>query len=563
MTPPRDLRLRAFLPDAVPWLVVASAVGVTTSLLTAALALLVTAALRDPFGLPVGWLLAVLAGLALTAALGPPARARATHVVRRRARHMIFRHLVDAGPAVRDSRRTGDLAGIITDGVERVGAMVGRFFPLVVRGIVVPIAVAILAMTIDVWVGLAMLVAFPAVPMVLRHLERSFRDAGERLRRSRDALSADFLDALQGLTTLKLFGRASDWSEELAARAEEVRRDTMSVLRVNQRALIWVDLVHSLVSVVMVVAVVTWRASTGAIGVSEGVGLFLLAVVAVGPLVDVVSFFYLGALGLGALRRIAEVAELPRRPAGAARPDTAALGRLEFQDVFFRYEGATGPALDRVDMVVEAGTKVALIGRSGAGKSTLSSLAVGFRHPQRGCVLVDGVDLREAAPGWLNERISYVGQSTHLFNSTVAENLRVARPDASPEQLAEACRQANVLDTVSRLPEGFETVVGERGRHLSGGEAQRIGIARALLADTPILILDEATSSLDLETEALVTEAVERLMEGRTVLVIAHRITTVRRCSRVIQLESGRLVMDARPDQIDEGLFRRMQESRR
>lgn len=557
-SPRSPLALGRLVAPAVPAVVMGSAAGVAASLLTAALVMIIGLSLREPFTLPLGWLAAVAVALAVVTALGPLARARAASAVRTRAQHLAYRRLLEVGPALRDDRRTGDVAGIVTDGVERVGAMAGRFLPLVVRGAVVPILVAVAAMVIDVWAGIALLVVFPAVPAALRSLERSFRAAGERLRSSRDSLAADFLDALQGLTTLVLFDRALDWTRVLAERSEEVRRQTMAVLSVNQRALIWVDLVYSIVSVLLVVVVVWWRLSVGAIGLPEAVTLFLLAVVAIEPLVDVVSFFYLGALGLAAARRIRELAEIPPRPTGDLAPAGDARGEVAFDNVTFTYEGSTTPAVREVSLEVERRSSVALIGRSGAGKSTLAALVLGLRGPQQGRVLVDGVEVGRAHPAWLSRRITYVGQSTHLFTASVAANLRVADPSASPDELAEACRLANVLDVVLDLPEGFDTVVGERGRGLSGGQAQRLGIARAILADTPLVILDEATSALDLETEARVAEAMERLMAGRTVLVVAHRITTARRCDRVVHLEAGRIVDAGAPGELEEGLFHRM-----
>lgn len=536
----------------------ASVAGVARSVLTATLATIVALELRDPFDLPLTWMGVVVLARAAVAAFEAPARAHAAATVRRTAQRVLYRHMLEVGPLIRDTTRTGDLTAAATDAVDRMGAMIGRFVPLVVRGLAVPLLMSIWAMVIDLWVGLAMLVTFPAVPGALRFLERGFRDAGTRLRRSRDTLAADFLDAIQGLPTLKLFDRGRERADILADRSEQVRRDTMDVLRVNQRALIWVDLVYSAVSVLVVVAVVAWRISAGAVGVPEGTALFLLAMVAIAPLVDVVSFFYIGALGLAATRRIREILDFPTRRPGAANPDVARRGSIRLDDVVFTYDGATSPALDGITLTIEAGASVALVGRSGAGKSTLAALVLGLRRPDRGRVLVDGVDIADVDPGWLASRVTYVGQSTHLFTASVADNLRVARPEATERDLVEACSRANVLEVVERLPDGFDTVLGERGLDLSGGEAQRLGLARAFLADTPALVLDEATSGLDLETEALISEAVETLMRGRTVIVIAHRITTARRCDLVVHMEAGSIAAVAPPAQMGEGFFSRM-----
>jgi ABC-type transport system involved in cytochrome bd biosynthesis fused ATPase/permease subunit len=549
--------LRDVAGPALRPVLLTSALDVGRSLLTMGIVLAVTPALGPPHHLPLALLATLLLLRGLCAYLVPRTRAHSIGLVRHTAQRLLYRHLVQAGPAARDTARTGDLTAVITDGVERVAAMVGRFFPLVIRGAVVPITVAVVVMTLDVWTGVAMLVLFPAIPGALRTLERGFREAGDRLRRSRDGLAAAYLDAVQGLPTLAAFGRTEEWGDALAERSEQVRSDTMAVLRVNLRALIWVDLVYSAVSVVLVVGVLAWRTSVGALDAADAVTVVLLSLVAVAPLVDVVSFFYVGALGLAAMRRLSEVAGTPVRPVGSERPGDAVSGRLRLENVGFAYDGGP-PALRDVSLTVEPGTSVALVGRSGAGKSTLASLVLGLRRPDTGRILVDGHDISDCHPDWLADRVSYVGQATHVFGATVADNLRIAHPDASTSDLAEACRMANVLDVVERLPYGFDTVLGERGTTLSGGEAQRLGIARAFLADPAILILDEATADLDLETEASVTEAIHRLMAERTVIVVAHRITTVRACDLVVHLEDGSVAVAAPPSELSEGFFGRM-----
>ena len=221
-------------------------------------------------------------------------------------------------------------------------------------------------------------------------------------------------------------------------------------------------------------------------------------------------------------------------------------GEVEFDDVWFRYETETTPesrgwTLREVDLLVPAGTRTALVGETGSGKTTLGYLAARLYDPARGTVRIDGVDLRDLTFSSLADAVGVVSQETYLFHASVRENLRFARPDATDEEIEEAARAAQIHDTIAALPEGYDTVVGERGFRFSGGEKQRIAIARTILRNPPVLILDEATSALDVQTERAVEEALERLAEGRTTIVIAHRLSTVRGADQIVVLDGGEI----------------------
>jgi len=210
--------------------------------------------------------------------------------------------------------------------------------------------------------------------------------------------------------------------------------------------------------------------------------------------------------------------------------------------VTFGYDAGKRPALSDLSFEVNSGETVALVGRSGSGKTTVINLLLRFWDPQHGKITLGGKILRDYALETLRSQISVVSQDTYLFHGTVADNLRISKPDATEEELKRAARLANVHDFATTLPQGYDTIVGERGTRLSGGERQRIAIARVLLRDTPILLLDEATSSVDAENEAIIQEALDRLKQGRTTLVVAHRLSTVRGADRIVVLDDGRMV---------------------
>jgi len=226
---------------------------------------------------------------------------------------------------------------------------------------------------------------------------------------------------------------------------------------------------------------------------------------------------------------------------------------VRFDDVWFRYaeeEGEVEWTLRGIDLEIAPGTRTAIVGETGSGKTTLGYLAARLYDAERGTVSLDGIDVRELAFDALAETVGVVSQETYLFHSSVRDNLRFARPDASDEQIEEAARAARIHDVVADLPEGYDTVVGERGFRFSGGEKQRIAIARTILRNPPVLVLDEATSALDVQTERAVEEALEGLAEGRTVIVIAHRLSTVRDADQIVVLDEGEIAERGTHDEL-------------
>jgi ATP-binding cassette, subfamily C, bacterial CydD len=341
---------------------------------------------------------------------------------------------------------------------------------------------------------------------------------------------------------LKMFGAARRRGADLFGRADAVRDAAIRLTSVSGTFWGLMAFVAG-AGVAVTLAVGAFRLIDGAISSADLLLILLLVGECFLPAREINEAMHNAVWGMSKAERAFAVLETrprvaPPEPAGI---DGDLATDIRFEGVTFRYRAGDAPAIDRVSFAVAPGETVAIVGPSGAGKTTLASLLLRFADPQEGTVRVGGHDLRELDPRELRRMIGLVPQDTFLFHETVAENLRLARAAASEEDLDGAVGSAGAAAFVRDLPEGFDTIVGERGFRLSGGERQRIAIARALLKDAPILVLDEATSSVDVAAEAGIQGSIDRLRRGRTTVIIAHRLSTVRGADRILVLDGGRL----------------------
>jgi ATP-binding cassette subfamily C protein CydD len=413
----------------------------------------------------------------------------------------------------------------------------------------VPVTFLVLVFPLDAISGLVLLLTAPIIPVFML-LIGSLADAMARQQwQSLSRMSAHFLDVLQGLTTLKLFGRARDQAQVIAQISDRFRETTLGVLRVAFLSALVQEMVATL-STAIVAVEIGLRLLYGRLSFEQALFVLILAPEFYLPLRLLGTRFHASVSGLTAARRIFEVLEsrqvdkdasgqgAPLFPCPLAR---VSLSTIQFENVHYAYDDGTRPALNGVSFQIDPGQRVALAGLSGAGKSTVAHLLLRFIEPQRGEIRVGEIPLLDVPAAVWREQVAWVPQNPYLFNTSVAENIRLARPNANMDDVIRAAQEAHAHEFIQALPQGYDTLIGERGARLSGGQAQRLALARAFLKDAPLLILDEATSNLDPETEDFIRESIERLMQNRMTLIIAHRLSTVYRADRIVVLDGGRV----------------------
>ncbi|MCX4699469.1 thiol reductant ABC exporter subunit CydD [Streptomyces sp. NBC_01373] len=538
---PIDPRLLRYARATRLFLVAIVGLGIVGAGLVIAQAMLIAEVVVGAFqhGMAVGelrtpllLLTAVALGRALVSWLTELAAHRASAAVKSELRGRLLERAVALGPGWLSGQRTGSLVALATRGVDALDDYFSRYLPQLGLAVVVPVAVLARIVTED-WVSAAIIVGtLPLIPLFMVLIGWATQSRMDRQWQLLSRLSGHFLDVVAGLPTLKVFGRAKAQADSIRRITGEYRQATMRTLRIAFISSFALELLATL-SVALVAVTIGMRLVHGDMDLYIGLVILVLAPEAYLPLRQVGAQYHAAAEGLAAAEEIFSVLETPVPKSGSA---AVPAGGLSFEGVTVRYPGRSGDAVADVSFAVEPGETVALVGPSGAGKSTLLNVLLGFVRPDEGRVLAGGVDLAEVDLEQWRARIAWVPQRPHLFAGTIAENVRLARPDAEDTAVRRALGDAGALEFVDALPQGADTELGEDGAGLSAGQRQRLALARAFLADRPVLLLDEPTAALDGATEAEVVEAVRRLAVGRTVLLVVHRPALLSVADRVVRL---------------------------
>lgn len=482
---------------------------------------------------PLLLLAAVALGRGLVAWLTELAAYRAGAAVKSELRGRLLARAAELGPDWLSGQRTGSLVALATRGIDALDDYFARYLPQLGLAVVVPVAVLARVVTED-WVSAAIIVVtLPLIPLFMILIGWATQSRMGRQWRLLSRLSGHFLDVVAGLPTLKVFGRAKAQAESIRTITSQYRQATLKTLRIAFLSSFALELLATL-SVALVAVTIGMRLVHGELDLYTGLVVLILAPEAYLPIRQVGAQYHAAAEGLSAAEEIFAVLESEPRTSGTQ--DVPGSLRLEVEGVTVRHTGRTEPSLAAASLVVDEGETVALVGPSGVGKSTLLNVVLGFVAPHEGRVRVGGTDLATLSPERWRERIAWVPQRPHLFAGSIAENVRLARPGADDSAVTAALREAGAYDFVAALPDGAGTLLGEDGAGLSAGQRQRLALARAFLADRPVLLLDEPTASLDGETEAGIVEAVRRLAVGRTVLLVVHRPALLSVADRVVTL---------------------------
>ncbi|NGO74599.1 ABC transporter ATP-binding protein [Streptomyces sp. YC504] len=509
------------------------------------LAFALAAIARGDTGQLPGLLTAVAATVVVRAGLGLWQRRIATRAgarVRVRLRDELFAHLGLLGAAHLTTARTGAVRTTLVDGVEGVDAYVSRYLPQLIVTFTAP---PLLLIAVAVIEPLALFGLVPALVLALagpRAWDRLLARRGKEHWDTYEQLGADYLEALQGMPALRAAGAVGRARVRLEERSAALHRATVTKLRVSLVDTGITDLaIQGGTAAAALLA--CWSTATGSTTATGTYLVLLLAGECFRPVRDLSREWHAGYLGVSAADGLAALrtAEPAVSDTGTEQADWRTPPELRFEEVEFAYPGAEASALTSVSFTAEAGRTTAIVGPSGAGKSTLIALLLRHRDPQRGRITVDGRDITSYTLDALRVGIAVVSQETHLFHATIADNLRLARAEATDEELRRAARAAGIHDEIAGLADGYDTVLGERGATLSGGQRQRLALARALLADAPVLVLDEATSSVDERREADIVRELLDAAGERTVLVVAHRLAAVRHADRIVVLDGGRV----------------------
>ena len=581
---------RALLDDqkhlAARWLRLAVALGLANGILLIVqawlLARIIDAVVFQGAGLadvgPWLWpLLLLFAGRAALARGSEQSAFRAAAQVKVTLRDRVYRHIQAAGPAWMAGQRSGALAEDLTRGIENLEAYYARYLPAMSLTALIPLAILLVVLPLDWLSGLVMLFTAPLIPLFMILIGRSVESLNQRQWKTLARMGAHFLDVIQGITTLKLFNASRREAEVIARISDDYRQSTMQVLRVAFLSSAVLEF-FSTIGIAIIAVFIGFRlyhldlpipdmVAPPEIGFFTGFFVLLLAPEFYLPLRNLGTHYHGRMDAVAAAERLIAILDAPLPPVPVhpkTLPHDGPPG-IVFDDVHFSYEPGR-PALAGLSLRIEPGERVALVGPSGAGKTTIASLLLGFARPDRGRILIDGIDLNTLDLDDWRRRLAWLPQNPRLFQGTLLDNIRLGLADAPPEPdlaaVREAARRAHAAEFIEQLPLGYDTPVGERGAGLSGGQIQRIALARAFLRDARLVILDEATANLDPASEALVQQAVDELARGRGMLVIAHRLATVRHADRILVLDGGRVVEHGDHEALTarDGPYRRMVE---
>ena len=506
-------------------------------------------------------LLAVIAARAVLTLLGETGALTLATRIQASLRTRLTERLLNAGPLYVHSQKTGELVNTLIQGVEDLEPYLARYVPQIAITALVPTIILVEAFSRDWITGLILLITVPLIPFFMILIGRQAEATTKRQWQTLSRLSAHFLDVLQGLKTLKLLGQSAGQVRGIERASDEFRRATMASLRVAFVSALVLELLASL-SMAMVAVAIGLRVIPGLMPFETAFFLLVLVPDFYLPWRMLGTRFHDGLNGMEASKRIFEILDAPAlaQSGGIGRVDHVESQPIVLDRVDFQYSGRAESALRGISAVVRPGERVAVVGPSGAGKSTLLALLMGFAQPTGGSLRLGSTPFADMDLSWWRQHVMFLTQNPYIFSGTVQDNLLMAKPGASEGEVQQAVERAGADAYIKAMPQGLFTQLGEGGSGLSGGQKQRLALARAYLKDAPIILMDEPTANLDPETEADLWNGLERLLSGRTAVVVAHRLSTARHLDSVWVMNRGVLEQVGKPRELElmPGLYREL-----
>lgn len=465
--------------------------------------------------------------------------------VKNKIRTMIFDKILHLGPGYLNDRRSGKVQSLVLDGIESLEPFLIDYIPQIISIGISGLAIGIYLATLDRVTGLIIILAmvlcvavpYFTLPLVKERFIAYWQAYAE--------LNAQYVDSIQGMTTLKAFHASKIKGTELEGNAttfyqEQIKSTTFSLIDSSLMTLL------TSIASTITVAIAAYRTDIGIIPVASVAVFLFLAVECARPMVDLNNYWHNSFLGLSVAKELFEIVDEELTIVNVDNANNTdfdkGLPGIEFKDVSFSYRKDAQDAVSKVSFTIQPGETVAFVGKSGSGKSTIANLLLRFYDRDDGTIKINEVDIRNYDLNYLQRNIGVVFQDTYLFHGTIAESIAMAKPKAVEQELQNAAKAAGAHAFIMDMPDGYNSIVGERGATLSGGECQRLAITRAILKDAPLLILDEATSSVDAKNEKLIQKTLETLTKNRTTIIIAHRLSTIQNADRIFVLSEGQLV---------------------
>ena len=469
---------------------------------------------------------------------------RGSLIIREKVFIQLTRTVGALGPIYAKSVQSGRLSTTLLKGVEALDAYYSQYIPQIFFALFTPLLIAATILPGDPISGGILLLTAPLIPVFMILIGKSASAMTEKQWKTMSRMSGFFLDVLQGLPTLKLFAQSKRQHDAIEESGESFRHATMRVLKVAFLSSLTLELVGTIGMAIIAVGI-GLRLMGGKLTFQHALFVLILTPDFYLPLRQLGTKFHAGMEGVSASKEIFAILDqnIPAsvQQATFAVHESAGKRPIVFTNVSYTYPGGSQPALEGINATITAGKTTAIIGPSGAGKSTLINLLLRFQEPGEGSITIDGNPIHAIPLDEWHRQISWVPQHPYLFNATLRENILLARPEASAEEMESALQKTGLTTFVGTLPQGLETMIGEQGARLSGGEAQRVALARAFLKNAPLLVLDEPTSHTDPELEAALRSSIQELMRGRTTVIIAHRLETIRSAERIIVVSGGKI----------------------